>query len=253
MIYKLTFSLFHHQTAFLHIKTRSWLHTDSTLGRKSAHLGPALVPYANDHVPLKSSTTEKPVGLSLSATCYDLNLMLFSLYLIHFLLIFSTTHFGTLSEDSPCKSFTITSSLLVLMKLPPEAQDELSSPDRKSFFLIYRILSSMFNSFNTTQDINKFSSETEFWAFTVSEVQFSNDRRNHNHRLSTWHQRIQPISFPASSVLQGKGKSFSSVGEIKFLSHSELWGQQSVSEKHGQRAADGIQGKGYEALTFKFG
>lgn len=139
------------------------------------------------------------------------------------------------------------------MKLPPEAQDELLSPDRKSFFLIYRILSSTFNSFNTTQDVNKFSSETEFWAFTISHVQFSNDRRNHNHRLSTWHQRIQPISFPVSSVLQGKGKPFSSMGEIKFLSYSELWGQQSVSEKHGECATDGIQGKGYEALTFKFG
>lgn len=69
---------------------------------------------------------------------------------------------GTLSEDSPCKSFTITSSLLVLMKLPPEAQDELSLPDRKSFLLIYRVLPSMFNSFSTTPDVNKFSSETEF-------------------------------------------------------------------------------------------
>jgi len=87
---------------------------------------------------------------------------LFSLYLLHFLLIFSTTHLGTLSEDSPCKSFTITSSLLVLMKLPPEAQDELSLPDRKSFLLIYRVLPSMFNSFSTTPDVNKFSSETEF-------------------------------------------------------------------------------------------
>ena len=37
--------------------------------------------------------------------------------------IFSVTLLGTLSEDSPLKSFTITSFLLLLTKLPPEAQD----------------------------------------------------------------------------------------------------------------------------------
>lgn len=37
--------------------------------------------------------------------------------------IFSVTLLGTLSEGSPLKSFTITSSLLLLTKLPPEAQD----------------------------------------------------------------------------------------------------------------------------------
>lgn len=37
--------------------------------------------------------------------------------------IFSVTLLGTLSEDkSPLKSFTITSFLLLLTKLPPEAQ-----------------------------------------------------------------------------------------------------------------------------------
>lgn len=154
----MTSSLFYHGTASLHIHEQEVDFTQNKLCRKAAHLCLVLSLCTNDHVPVNTRTMDfclNITDLSLSAICC--NLIAASLSNNYFYLIKSLRqydfvlrsefdcicsastcfifysylfHLASLSEDRhPCKSFTITSSLLFLRRLPLEAQDRLSPPD----------------------------------------------------------------------------------------------------------------------------